>query len=39
MGPFDAPYLFTHGVPLFIDGNFSIQPSQEKEIRGLIASL
>ena len=22
MGPFDAPYLFTHGVPLFIDGNF-----------------
>ena len=22
MGSFDAPYLFTHGVPLFIDGNF-----------------
>lgn len=22
MESFDAPYLFTHGVPLFIDGNF-----------------
>ena len=22
MGSFNAPYLFTHGVPLFLDGNF-----------------